>query len=921
MFKLEDYWKILAEIQGEDTDLIDAVKSLAKNEQSVVKKYISNVVDTPAHSSADWTRIKNFLIDWYATHRTIASQQQHISDVYSLPNDQLDELFRSFGYPYSTLIKDSTSNTPPQLKVQFFLDLVNLYKRKGTPQGLLDVFKYYGVSKIDIYEFNLQLEDRLRKNPNDLIFKGNITVGNSGDKSKLYLPYRFLTDSDPHWMQSEDDIRYLLANNKINFPSTTPYFAVKPVFDEEAIDTATGMFIRRVQDAHDSWEYNGSPNEKTNPVLPQNAVISILGEVTSILTLYLSCIYVFNKEFWTGAPADRFVCYDGTNTITSDILDEFNAITNQKITSREDWNDRWSLYKDTFSRPIDQQFLHNHIDAGLVLFNLNPYIKNSLDNLAAPNLEVLGTLLTDLGEWIRNNINAGFINISYILFGLESFFNQMNKVVDFFKPYRARLIPVEQLFFRNRLFNSVVTEDNFDNIEIDLSNFDYVTGNSHPCCTNKNIGDPGCGDEYFWDGTSYVLISHPEQTVPENICLDSTSDLFYSRETFDCGSYFDIGAATDLPKNEFVYVEDFIHDRLNCGKWYGEGQESIERASNLNAPNAPIVTSNLVERLPMDYDISHIDEGQSEFVGKMREVHTTLGYALTLNLFNEVDSHPNFYSHIITEKDYHQFKAKISGIADTDNYYVSCDYDNSDNSGIAHIPDGTNKITIDIPPPPEVIDSTSYTVAISLSNLIDPDPTCYHYTVIERTSTNFTVQLSDNVDSDNYFLEWILIAHDKQGIEKLSLGYDSVTIPLDPFEVNDNYGLSLELLNTVDSTSIIPFIVTDKRIDSFTVTFERPLDSYHYELMWSRPLNASLDSVEYKYYQTGEFINFDGVPSADVGENVYVEGTQGRFDCTFGQDMVHIEISDGYNYILQETSDYLLQETGDRLLLQIQSTY
>ena len=316
----------------------------------------------------------------------------------------------------------------------------------------------------------------------------------------------------------------------------------------------------------------------------------------------------------------------------------------------------------------------------------------------------------------------------------------------------------------------------------------------------------------------------------------------------------------------------------------------------------------------MDVDIQHIGEGVNYVSGTYRNVQTP-GYALTLNLFNVVDENPNFFSHVITDKTLTGYTAKISGIAESSNYHFSCDYDNSDNSGIVNIPDGTNEVIVNIPPPPEIIDETSYTVAVSLSNFDDPDPTCYHYTVTERTPTYFKVEFSDVMDSPNYYLEWILITHDKQDVSPLSLGITQVTIPLSPMEVSTNYGVMLELLNEVDSTAIIPHIVIEKRIDQFVVQFEKPIDTLNYSLMWSRPIASSILASEYNYYQTGNFINFDGVPSADIGEDVYVEGTQGRFDCHFGKDVVEIEIQDENCYLLQENSDYLLQEDGSRILL------
>ncbi len=862
---IEDFWKILAEIQGQTTDLTKPIKAIAHNEQATIDKFINNVVDQISYNSDDWERIKAFIIDWSASHRTISTYQNNINDIYEIPNDQLDELFRSFGYLYSASLKDSITNEPPQSKINFFLDLVNLYKIKGTPQALLDVFKYYGVSDIDIYEFQLQLEERENKNANDLIFKGRITAGTSSDTSPIYLPFNFLTESDPHWLQTESQIRELFTNNKINFPSITPYFAVKPVFDEEPVDAATSMLSRKVQDQYDLWNISGSPDEGTLIVLPQDATISILGEITSMLTLYLSAIYTFNKEFYIGAPSSRFICYDCTNVISADIIDEFRDITERKILTREEWKIRWEQYLDTFSRVISENFLQTSTDAGIVLGNLNPTIKTALDNLDNDNIEVLGTLLSDLGEWIRNNISYGFINLSYVLFGLDSFFSQIKDVVNFFKPYRARLIPLEQLQFRNRLFNSIIINDELKTINIEQDIYDFVTGDSTPCL------------------------------------LDSTSSMYYSRETFDCNSYYDIGAVTDISQEIFIEVEQIIYDRLGCPLGVGDSTSAVYIASNEGAPNAPIVTNT-----PQTYDIQNINAGENTITGYYQELQTP-GYAVTLNLFNIIDSTAEFYSHIITNKELDSYTAKISGTPITSNYYMSVDYDNSDNSGIVHIPDGTNVVTVNIPSPPEVIDSTGYTVAVSLSNTVDVNPSIYNYTIIEREETFFKVLFSDNIDSNNYYLEWIIITHDRQGVTALPMtpGITTVTIPFTPAEVNTNYGINLELLNEIDSTSvIIPFIVTEKTISNFTVTFEREINTPNYELMWARPLNLSITPDEYEYYQTGQFVNFDGVPTETIDStsniDVYVEGTQGRFDCSYGRDIVDIKILLDTGYIIHK---------------------
>ena len=169
---LDLFWKIWAEIQGDTTDLTEALKAISKNEKTTSQRLMDIVIDQIAHNSPDWERTKALLRDWYASHRAITSYQANITDPYQLPNDQLDELFRSFGYDLSAVLRDPITNEAPQGKPEFFLDLVNLYKRKGTPQAMVEVLQYYGITDVDIYELQLQFEERLSKDQNDLIFKG-----------------------------------------------------------------------------------------------------------------------------------------------------------------------------------------------------------------------------------------------------------------------------------------------------------------------------------------------------------------------------------------------------------------------------------------------------------------------------------------------------------------------------------------------------------------------------------------------------------------------------------------------------------------------------------------------------------------------------------------------------------------------------
>jgi len=527
---IDDFWQIWNDLMGLDNDLIKSLDSIAKSNQKTSNEFFARVIDTIAHNSPDYTRLRAWLRDWYASHRTISTFQQNVSDVYELPNDQLDELFQSFGYDLSTDIKDPVTNESLLVKVNFFLDLVNLYKKKGTPQTMVDVLQYYGINELDIYEFDLQFDDRENKDPTDLMFKGTIVAGTTGDTSPLYLPFDLLTLGDPHWLQTESNIRTLYNSNNINFPSRSPYFAVKPLFDEKNIYGSLSILVRTVQDQYFAWQDTGIKPDK-------DAISTITGDQISVLALYLSCIYIFNQEFSVGTPGLSFICYDGTSVDSSIIIDEFDYYNNEKPGTRAEQRIKLREFYDLFSRIAPRNFLQSPTDAGDVLAVLNAGYKANLDLLVAPRLEILGSLLRDLGEWVRSNISYGFINLSYILLGFDSLASAMGDVVNFWKPYRARLIPLEMLEFKSRLGESIIVEDkgpgeSLSDVLIDFHDFYAGMACGEPCCLPTQ------------DATAVCSLN--------------------PREYYDCGSWHDIGAVTDFCRELEIEYQDIYRSILNC---------------------------------------------------------------------------------------------------------------------------------------------------------------------------------------------------------------------------------------------------------------------------------------------------------------------------------------------------------------------
>lgn len=523
-FTIDRFWDILsaissnAETAAEGNPLTDALDSLALDAQAKASNYFDFTMGGyPPSFEDDWVRLRTFLLDWYSAHQTISSSTSKITDPRTLSNPDLDELFRSFGYPYSTQLRGPDDN-PIDLKINFFLDLVNLYKRKGTPQSIVEVLQYYGVTKLDIYEFFIK-----RNSTSSLIFEGTAIAGTTTNPSKLVFEYERLTSTDPHWLYTEQQILDLYNQNDINLPSKTPYLGVQPV---ASIDGAEiGILIRIVQDQYKYYLDNGS--------LPTaNAEISETGEVVSLLELYLSIIYIFKKQFNVGVIGDSFICYDGTRNVlteVTDIIDDFDIIT-AKPTTRAEILTGLETFYDTFSRETPRNFLQLTTDAETILTALNPTLKTDLDNTTLTDSELLFSLVKDLSSWVRINLGYGFVNMGFIMFGLDSFFEDLKPVINFFKPYRARLLLLELLKIDNPLFNTIIVEDEIETVKVEFPINDWITGNGNPCCTLVDIDTTDCC----------------------TVCLeDSTSALYYSRETYDCGSYHDIGAVTDILQNDF----------------------------------------------------------------------------------------------------------------------------------------------------------------------------------------------------------------------------------------------------------------------------------------------------------------------------------------------------------------------------------
>jgi len=536
MFKIDDFFNILKYLKGDpvsDATLDPKFKVIADSERGISTNYFEKILDQIAHSSEDYQRLRKFMVDWYSSHRSLATVGKQVNDVFSLPDDHVDELIRSYGFNYPSDVLQYFTN-----KRNFFLDLVNLYKIKGTPESIIKVLTYYGFGEIDIGEYWLKKDDF-----GELVFEGQKVTGTGSlilNKWTDPIPYDTMTLKDPHWFMKKSQAEELIRRGKFGLPTKSPYFSLRPKYDMSAIDQVFSAVIWKLHKDYNYWQSGGT--------LVKDIKIRELNYMVSFLELYTAMVYTFNETFQrqVGSTDLNIVGYDGTATTIAEIQDEYeNIIINpQTRDQRQEYLDRY--FRD-FSVSRTTHPFEFRGQARDVLQLLNPDLKARIDSFLSTGrgLEPLGALMREFDYWVQNNVKAGAPFLSLIVLGLESdIINDIKQLVNFFKPYRARMASVEILYVnKNPLLDSIRLDDYL--LETPKLWFDDYINWGKPCCTD-----------------------------PELQCPDLSDDSYYNRDTYDCGSYHDIGASFDK-RDCFIYVRDEIDDsRLVCRKGWDANQDS-----------------------------------------------------------------------------------------------------------------------------------------------------------------------------------------------------------------------------------------------------------------------------------------------------------------------------------------------------------
>lgn len=311
MFDINDVWKIMDYLKDvrddvrngtnlstvNNLDLDERLRTLARSESIITDKMFSNSLDQVCFDTADYERVRNLLVDWYSTHKTITSTQRYCTDLYRMPEDHLDELFASFGI---TIGLDTKTVPYFENKVALFLDLVNLYRKKGTPYALKQILEYYGFKGPVITEYWL-----LKNTAGQLVFRGEDAVSVTTEEI-ADISFDEMIEDDPHWMLTETQIETAITNNVIHLPSKSPYFSLTSRVSLQDLTALMSIITRIVEEEYNIWEETGSlPDEieiGNRTVANENAFEKIpvyrlleKNQPVHLLEIYLAIIYCMNK--------------------------------------------------------------------------------------------------------------------------------------------------------------------------------------------------------------------------------------------------------------------------------------------------------------------------------------------------------------------------------------------------------------------------------------------------------------------------------------------------------------------------------------------------------------------------------------------------------------------------------------------------
>lgn len=209
-------------------------------------------------------------------------------------------------------------------------------------------------------------------------------------------------------------------------------------------------------------------------------LLQFAGETYSIIEIMLAIGYLFNSLENTNDS--RFVKYGGlyspldweVDGLRNNNINDPNAYYkiyeewdeyNSTPTSRADRDSKYSYLKSNFQHAINNTDTNNHAyiygDTSVFLQAINIEFKYLLDDfiLDSGSISVLDNMMSDFERYTNEVAKIIDVPYNFLLTGF-SIYSSYRNIVDFFKPYRARIHSfVAKVGILDKVGNKVITED------------------------------------------------------------------------------------------------------------------------------------------------------------------------------------------------------------------------------------------------------------------------------------------------------------------------------------------------------------------------------------------------------------------------------------------------------------------------------
>ena len=282
-----NYLKNLFQIDNSQKDIL-------LSDEQIVNTFFTNVVDQPGtFYTEDHTNVMNLIRDWFTVNRALVSKVRNTTDIYSLGDQELNDLILGFGFPYPYYIELDQ-------KPYFLAQLIKFLQHKGSPDTLGNVLSFFGLKNIVISEWWLDY-DPLNEN----LYMKSQPIWPRSERTNpdllIQTSYKDFVSSDPHWYYDKPNNPSLIdiidSSNQYEFPSLTPYFTIQSVYNfSSEMKKDLAVMFRKFQEAYNYWiEYTliwqgNIPNVRD---LPPTAPTNTLYHVTEV-----DSDYVYNGEEW-----------------------------------------------------------------------------------------------------------------------------------------------------------------------------------------------------------------------------------------------------------------------------------------------------------------------------------------------------------------------------------------------------------------------------------------------------------------------------------------------------------------------------------------------------------------------------------------------------------------------------------------------